>query len=203
MRSRRRLDVPVLPPEISLFPDNLFAEPATVKAGGRYWWVLHSKPRQEKSIARALVSDAIPFYLPLVAQRKKTRDRVICSQIPLFPGYVFLFGTREERTISLATNRIAKVLEVAKQEELWRDLTQVHRLIDTGVPIRPEGRLVVGTPIEITSGPLAGLKGTILKDGSRRRFLVQVDFLHQGASVLLDDFYLTPIGIAPQTSCPR
>src|SRR5262249_8783868 len=135
MRSRRRLDVPVLPPEISLFPDNLFAEPAAVKAGSRCWWVLHSKPRQEKSIARALVSDAIPFYLPLVTQRKQTRDRVICSQIPLFPGYVFLFGTREERTISLTTNRIAKVLEVAKQEELWRDLTQVQRLIDSGVPI--------------------------------------------------------------------
>jgi transcriptional antiterminator RfaH len=195
--------VPVLPPEINLFPDNLLAEPAAMKVGDRCWWVLHTKPRQEKSIARRLVTDALPFYLPLVAQRKKTRDRVICSQIPLFPGYVFLFGTRIERTHSLTTNRIANILKVAQQEDMWRDLTQVQRLIDTGAPIRPEGRLVAGTPVEITSGPLAGLKGTILKDGSRRRFLVQVDFLHQGASVLLDDFYLTPIGVAPQTSSTR
>jgi transcriptional antiterminator RfaH len=171
-----------------------------MKAGNRCWWVLHTKPRQEKSIARRLVSDCIPFYLPLVAHRKKTRDRVICSQMPLFPGYVFLFGSGEERTFSLTTDRIANVLEVRNQEDLWRDLTQLKRLIDSGAPIRQEGRLVVGTPVEITSGPLAGLKGSIIKEGSRRRFLVEVDFLHQGASVLLDDFYLTPIGIAPQTS---
>jgi hypothetical protein len=103
----------------------------------------------------------------------------------------------------LTTNRIAKILEVPKQEDLRRDLTPVQRLIDTGAPIRPEARLVAGTPVEITSGPLAGLKGTIVKDGSRRRFLAQVDFLHQGTSVLLDEFYLTLIGVAPQTSCPR
>ena len=192
--------MPVLPPEINLFPDNLLAEPAVMKAGDRCWWVLHTKPRQEKSIARRLVTDTIPFYLPLVARRTKTRDRLICSQVPLFPGYVFLFGTREERTNSLTTNRIANVLEVVKQEDLWRDLTQVKRLIDSGAPIRAEGRLVPGTSVEISSGPLAGLKGTILKDGSRRRFIVQVDFLQQGASVLLDDFYLTPIGVAPQKS---
>jgi transcriptional antiterminator RfaH len=193
------VDVPVLPLETSVLPDDLFTDPKWRAAGDRAWWVLHTKPRQEKSIARQLVSESTSFYLPLISRRTKMRDRVICSHVPLFPGYVFLFGTHDDRTASFTGNRVARTIEVLGQAELWRDLMQVKQLIDTGAPIRPEGRLTAGTPIEITSGPLAGLKGTILKEATRRRFVVQVDFLHQGASVLLDDFYLTPIGTAPET----
>lgn len=192
--------MPVLPLETSLYPEDLFAESQSPQATDRVWWVLHTKPRQEKSIVRQLHKGAIPFYLPLVARRSMIRGRVLCSHVPLFPGYVFLLGTRDERTASLTTGRVASVLEVAGQLELWRDLTQVKLLIDTGAPIRPEGRLVAGTPVEITSGPLAGLKGTILSEASRRRFFVQVDFLQQGASVLLDDFYLTPVARTPEAA---
>jgi transcriptional antiterminator RfaH len=193
------MDVPVLPQETSVLPDDLFTDPKWREPGDRVWWVLHTKPRQEKSIARQLVTESTAFYLPLISRRTKMRDRVICSHVPLFPGYVFLFGNREERTESLTGNRVARTIDVPGQAELWRDLAQVKHLIDTGAPIRPEGRLTAGTPIEITSGPLTGLKGTILKEATRRRFVVQVDFLHQGASVLLDDFYLTPIGTAPDS----
>src|SRR5262249_28064143 len=156
-------------------PADLFAATASYRPGTRVWWALHAKPRQEKSVARQLHKAAVPFFLPLIARRSVSGGRVVTAHVPLFPGYIFLFGDRDERTTALATGRVIRVLDVAQQQALWRDLSQVKRLIDTGAAIRPEGRLTAGTHVEISSGPLAGLQGTILHEVARRRFVVQVD----------------------------
>jgi transcription antitermination factor NusG len=195
--------VPILPLESSVFPTQLFTIPSPLPPGERRWRVLHTKPRQEKSIARQLLKQSIPFFLPLAERRSVMRGRVVCSYVPLFPSYLFLFGNREERVAALTTGRIVQSLEVANQEEMWRDLAQVKRLLDSGAAVRPEGRLVPGTSVEISSGPLAGLRGVILTESTKKRFVVQVDFLQQGASVLLDDFYLTPVPAGVETSNDR
>jgi transcription antitermination factor NusG len=135
----------------------------------------------------------VPFYLPLIRRRLLMRGRKMTSHVPLFPGYFFLLGTREERLQALATKRVVNTLIVADQQALWHDLRQVRSLIATGAPITPEDRLAPGVLVEIRSGPLAGLRGTILRTASGRRFVVQVDFIQRGASVLLDDVHLTAV----------
>ncbi len=185
--------MPLLPPEPNLYPADLFTGAgAETPEPGRVWWVLHTKPRQEKSIARQLLQARVPFYLPVIARRCLVRNRVLQSYVPLFAGYVFLLADRTERVTALATNRVVRTLEVFDQQGLWQDLSQVFRLIASGAPIMPEARLVPGATVVIRSGPLAGLKGKILRTASGQRFVVQVDFIQQGASVLLDDFRLAP-----------
>ena len=184
--------MPVLPPEPNAFPDELFAA-ATDVAADRCWWVLHTRARQEKSLARHLYQARVPFYLPLIGKRGLTRGRVFTSFVPLFPGYVFLLGRREERLVALSTNRVVHSLEVADQGKLWHDLSQVWRLIESGAPITPEDHLEPGVFVEIQHGALAGLKGRIIRAASGRRFVVEVDFIHRGASVMLDDYNLLPI----------
>jgi transcriptional antiterminator RfaH len=173
------------------------AEAAPPEASGRSWWVLHTKPRQEKSLARQLRKGGVPFYLPVVARRCLVGSRVRHSHVPLFSGYVFLLGDRDERVTALSTGRVVRALDVPDQQGLWRDLRQISRLIAAGVPITPEQRLTPGALVEIRTGPLAGLTGTILRTASGRRFVVRVDFIQQGASVLLDDFHLAPLDAAP------
>jgi transcriptional antiterminator RfaH len=172
------------------YPQDLFTEPVAEAVEGRLWRVLHTKPRQEKSLARQLFRARVPFYLPLSKRRCLVRGRTLHSYVPLFPGYVFLQADRDERVAALATQRVVRCLEVPDQEGLWRDLSQVERLLASGLPVTPEGRLIPGTPVEITGGPLAGLQGIIVREASGGRFIVQVDFIQQGASVLLDDFFL-------------
>ncbi len=185
--------MPFLPPEPNSFPLNLFAEDNAVLRAERRWWVLHTKPRQEKSLARQLLQAQVPFYLPLIERRSLIRGRIQHSHVPLFGGYLFLLGQRDERVTALATKRVVHTLEVSDQRTLWDDLTQVHRLINTGAPITPEERLEPGAFVEITRGSLAGLKGRIVRAATGRRFVVQVNFIHRGASVLIDDFSLIAI----------
>jgi hypothetical protein len=47
--------------------------------------------------------------------------------------------------------------------------------------------------VEIKHGPLKGLSGTILSSVSGKRFVVVVNFLRQGASVMLDDAMLAKV----------
>src|SRR5216683_723888 len=122
--------MPLLPPEPNVFPDALFTDDSTKHAeSDRVWWVLHTKPRQEKSLARQLLEVRIPFYLPTIAQRCMVRNRVLHSHVPLFAGYVFLLADRTERVTALATGRIVRTLEVFDQPAIWHDLSQIHRLI--------------------------------------------------------------------------
>jgi len=185
--------MPVLAAEPNCFPPALF-DPATpdVRAG-RSWWVLHTKPRQEKSLARRLTAGRVPFYLPTVARRNRIRNRVFCAHVPLFPGYLFLLADAAERQRGLETRCVVRTLPVPDQERLWHDLGQVERLIASGAPIDPETNLAPGALVEIRTGPLAGLKGKILREASGNRFVVQVDFIQRGASVLLSDYSLAAI----------
>ena len=185
--------MPVLQSEQSVYPDFLFQnteehDTAELVGEERRWHVMHTRPRQEKCLARQLLDGQVPFYLPLVSRRFRIRGRTVTSHVPLFAGYVFVLADELERLTALATRRIVQPLVVKDQDGLWRDLRRIEQLIASGAPITPEDRLGPGAKVRIRSGPLAGLEGTILRTSSGRRLVVQVNFIQRGASVLLDDF---------------
>src|SRR5882672_823312 len=90
----------------------------------RQWYVLHTKPRQEKSLADELARTSIEHFLPLVRYRRTYGGRIRHVQIPLFPGYLFLFGDSPDRQAALRTNRVANVLDVPDQQRFQNDLGQ-------------------------------------------------------------------------------
>src|SRR5271165_5025522 len=165
--------MPLLPLEPFLFPDALFGEPAAAPEPGQ-WWVLHTRPRAEKALARRFLTRELPFFLPLYKRVWRSRGRTLTSHVPLFPGYVFLHGDGPQRLVALETNLVAQVLPVPDQAELHADLTRVHGLMVSGSPLAPEQRPAPGTPVRIISGSFAGMEGTVLRDGGKLRLLVEV-----------------------------
>jgi transcriptional antiterminator RfaH len=187
--------MPILPVEPMCFPEQLFEEHRADLAE-RFWWVLHTRPRQEKSLSRHLREHRVPFYLPLIRNRLLVRGVPTYSHLPLFDGYVFLLATESERVIALSSRRVVRSLRVVDQEQLREDLFQVHCLLSAGRPVTAEQELLPGTIVTIRNGPLTGLRGTILRTASGNRFVVRVDFIQRGASVLLDgrDLVAPPAG---------
>ena len=184
--------MPILTAEPSVYPEALLEELSDVPSERR-WWALSTKSRQEKAVARKLFGYEVPFYLPLVKKWSVCRGRRIASHIPLFTGYVFLFGTEDERLCSLTTNRISRILVVDDQARLRKELQQLRRLIASGEPLTVESRLVPGNRVRVRRGPLAGLEGTVIARRGHTCLLVRVDFLQQGASVEIEDYFLEPI----------
>ena len=184
--------MPILGEEPSLYPETLLDEVAS-QPSERRWWALYTKARQEKSLARELLKYCIPFYLPLVNKTSVSRGRKRTSLAPLFGGYVFLYGSEEERVRTLATNRISRVLQVEDPDQLVFDLRQLRQLIVAGAPLTVESRFGPGQRVRVRQGAFAGLEGAVLKRRGETRLLVSINFLQQGASVEIDDFLLDPL----------
>ena len=156
--------------------------------------MLYTRPRQEKSLARDLLSREIPFYLPLVPRRLLIRGRPVFSHVPLFSGYVFVHGSHEDRLRSLMTNRVAQVFSVDDGDRLRCDLQNIQLLIESGAPLTVESRLEANQPVRVRAGAMAGLEGIVLRRKNETRLLVWVKLLQQGVSLEIDDFLLEPIG---------
>jgi transcriptional antiterminator RfaH len=115
--------------------------------------------------------------------------RKIASLIPLFPGYLFLLGEDRHRVEAMKGNHLVSVLDVADQAGLERDLSQIHRMLSSGLPVASDPTHPVGARIRITCGPLEGLVGTVVRrQGQGHRFVAVVAFLNRGASVELKDW---------------
>jgi transcriptional antiterminator RfaH len=184
--------MPLLPLEPFVFPDCLLTAPAQDLEQAAPWWVLHTRPRAEKALARRLLRRENPFFLPLCKHQWRNRGRTHCSYVPLFPGYVFLRGSNHTVFQTLETNLVARILTVADQEQLQDDLARVYHVIATGAPLAPEERLQPGDLVEITNGPLAGLEGKVLRRGRQFNFIIEVQFLQRGVSVEIESWMIQP-----------
>lgn len=153
------------------------------------WWVAHTKPRNEKSLAGELVQSGIVHYLPLQPRqtRGRTSRRVYKSVVPIFPGYLFFNATEEERLRALKTNRIVTVIDVPRQESLVRELREIYKAISTGVGLRWHPEIKVGDWARVTSGPLMGVEGIVLQRSGRVRLVLNVVMLGQSVSVEVSD----------------
>jgi transcriptional antiterminator RfaH len=185
--------MPLLPPEPFVFPDDLLLQSGVCSDDEVRWWVLHTRPRAEKALARQILTRAIPFFLPLHQRQWRNRGRLFSSYLPLFPGYLFVHGSADAPQTALQTNQVARVIPVPDQTRFFADLQRVYQLMQSGLPLTPEERLEPGTLVEITSGPFAGMEGTILRRGTKLRFLVEVKFLKTGVSVEMDGCMFQPV----------
>ena len=180
---------------VSIWPSDLLAGGAE-RLGAeaeRAWWLVYTRSRQEKAIAERIAPQGVPFYLPLVKRSSLTRGRTRIAHVPLFVGYLFLYGTHEERELALKTNRVSTIQQVKDGTGLRRDLARIADLIGRDAPLTPEARLERGEWVRVKSGPFMGTEGTVLKRRGKTRLLIAVDYLQQGASMEIDDFLLEPL----------
>lgn len=181
----------MLAPERNQFPDGLFDAD---RADGRRWWLAHTRPRQEKALARHLAARELSFYLPCRAYRRRAGRRVLTTQLPVFPGYLFVRVAEADRPAALAATAVARLIAVADQARLWADLAQVRRVLDLGLPVTLVDRLPPGTRVAVRTGPLAGATGVVVREASRRTFVIRVDLIGRGVAVVVDAEMLGKLG---------
>jgi len=184
--------MPILPSEPDLFPAQLLEANDSHAQGP--WWAMYTMARREKELMRRLRALGIPFYGPMVAKRTRSpAGRSRTSYVPLFASYVFVCGDELQRHQALATNCVSRCLSVPNSEQLVHDLRQIRRLIDLDAPLTIEARIETGQRVRVRSGSMSGLEGTVIKRRGKDWLVVAVEFLQQGASVMLEDFQVEPL----------
>ncbi len=137
-------------------------------------------------MATDLDRQGIDHFLPLVCVRRKSHGRITESQLPLFPCYLFLNGGDEARYATLMTHRAANVLEVADQQRLNHELRHIWQIIASKQPVDLFPAIRQGRQCRVTSGPLAGIEGVVLRRRGMCRVCVGVEALGQSAELEID-----------------
>lgn len=150
------------------------------------WWVLHARARAEKTIAEALEKSGIDHYLPLVPVVHRYGRRRVTNHVPLFPGYLFLWGEPEECLVAQKTNRVANLLPVAAQKQMQKDLEQVYRVVASGAPVDLYPALRPGKACRIIRGSLMGVEGVVIRRRNVSRVYIAATFIGQSAVVEVD-----------------
>lgn len=184
--------MPILGHQNDMFPEDLLWANDSVE--GNRWWALYTLSRREKDLMRRLQQMEIAHYGPLIRRRHRSPSgRWRTSYLPLFPSYVFLCGTEDDRQQAMTTNCVSRCVEVAETELLVTDLRQIHQLISLDAPLSPESRIEPGMRVRVRGGALDGLEGQVVRRHGGDRLVVEVRFLQQGASVELKDFQVERI----------
>ena len=182
--------MPILGKETDIFPPELLDRSDWDQ--GR-WWVLHTLPRREKDLARRLEKCGVSFFSPTIAREQRSpAGRLRTTFALLFPSYVFIYGSEQDRATAVTTNCVANCLHVPNQPQLITDLRQIRQVITAGVDLTPEGQLEAGDVVRVKSGPMLGVIGTVVERRGNKRLLVHINFIQQGASVEIHDIDLEP-----------
>lgn len=186
--------MPILGKEDDIFPSDLLDDETILADPERKWWCIYTLSRREKDLMRKLVSLKIPHYGPMIPKRYRSPNgRLRTSYIPLFPNYVFMLGTDEDRYEAMTTNCISKCNPVSEPEQLLLDLRQIYQVVDAGVALTPESRLEPGNQVRVRTGPFAGYEGSVIRREGKTRLLLSIHFLEQGVSMEMDEGLLEPI----------
>ena len=187
--------MPILGNQDDLWPvDLLISSSEDTDENSRSWYCVYTLSRREKDLMRKLKALDIAYYGPVIPKRYRSPNgRLRTSYIPLFPNYVFLWANEKERHSAFTSNCISKCTKVTDPESFQRELQQIYRVINAGVPLTPESRLEAGDRIRVKSGPFMGYEGNVIRREGKTKLLLSIQFLEQGVSMEIDEGLLEVI----------
>ena len=157
------------------------------------WHVLHTKPRQEKAVARTLDAAGIDHYLPLLRRAAYYGRRKCLVDEPLFASYIFLRGTKEQAYFANTTKRIVNIIPVIEQARFEFELTQIRLALTGDAELSPYRYLEVGHRVRVRTGPFKNIEGLIESWAKADRLILQINTLGRAASLEIDASLLDPL----------
>jgi transcription antitermination factor NusG len=158
---------------------------ATVIDASPLWFALRTRARHEKKVRDNLARGNVEAFLPLCERWSRWKDRTKLVEFPLFPGYCFARFTIAERWRIANINGVAEVLSVNGRPEPipHAEIDAVRRLIMSRFRFDPHPFLEEGMEVEIIRGPLAGVRGKLLRKDRSARVVLAVTLIRQAVVV--------------------
>ena len=149
------------------------------------WYVLRTRSRHEKVVRDQLVERSIEAFLPLYERWSRWKDRRKKIAFPLFPGYCFARFSLTERLRVLNVVGVAQLIGFQGRAEPVPDaeIEAIQRLTATTLQYDPHPFLAEGMEVEVVRGPLAGVRGKLLRKDRVAKLVLAVTLIRQAAVV--------------------
>jgi transcription antitermination factor NusG len=159
------------------------------------WFAIRTRAKHEKVAATILANKGFEQYLPVYRRRRRWSDRIVESDQPLFPGYLFCRFDPKKRLPILTTPNVVSIIGFASAPAPVPDseIEAVQAILRSGLATEPCPFLREGQPIRVRRGALEGLEGILIKKKSEWRMVVSVTMLHRSLSVEIDREWITTL----------
>ena len=159
------------------------------------WYALRVRTKCEKVVAGGLTQRSIVHFLPLYQTRTQWSDRVKTNSLPLFPGYVFAKLDSQQLHRVFAVPAFMHVVGRGNVPEPidQDDIDGVKRLAAEGTRIGPWPFCSAGQLVEVTRGPLAGLRGVFLRAKGQDRLIVSLPILQRSVATEIESYNVQPV----------
>ena len=155
------------------------------------WYAFRTRFRRERTVASRLAALGFECYVPIATRVRHYPSGRRVVRVPLLAGYVF---------VRLTANDYTAVLSDADVYEIVSFRGEVGRVTDAEIAflklvmggaagseeefeVELRERIVVGTPVVISGGTLAGTRGRVTGRRGRHNFEVELKTL--GVSLVL------------------
>ena len=153
------------------------------------WYVFYTRPNAEKVVYNELKKRDFNAFLPLVKTLRvwKNRQKKYILRV-LFRSYVFVC-TRESEIYNITRVRgIVRCVRCGDRFSIVpeKDISAIEQMLATGQQIYAEHDFAEGEHVRVTSGPLAGCVGLLIKRKGKHRFGIVFDDIKQCACIDID-----------------
>ena len=153
-----------------------------------HWYLIYTKPRQEKCALQNLEQQGYQCYLPLLPREKLRQGALALSEEPLFSRYLYIKLAQDIMAKSWSPIRSTKGVsrlvrfgaEPAKIDDALVDLLKAHEASALG---EPERLYKVGERVQLTQGPFAGIEGVYQMADGDRRVMVLIELMSKNVKV--------------------
>ncbi len=161
----------------------------------RYWLAVYTKPRHEKVADQNLQEKGIESYLPLVKRTRLWKDRKKKVWMPLFKSYLFVRIPLNETLYVLQTYGVHHIVRFNDSYGIVPEhqIEAIRQILEGGFVPENDDYYEVGEEVEISYGPLQGIRGIISTKRSETRFILKVDGINQAISVMIDSNWLVKV----------
>lgn len=153
------------------------------------WYVLYTKPNQEKKAKEQLDKIEIENYLAVVTKTRRWSDRLKKVDEVLIKSYIFIKGDEKTRLTALELPSIVRCLYDRGRPAIVPDwqIQNLKNFLNRVGTAFVHNNSIVGRKVVIKEGPFAGIIGTIQKTLNGNLLSVSLDFINRSVTTIIPD----------------
>jgi len=169
------------------------------------WYAAHTCANHEKRVAEQLARRCVEHLLPLYPSWRRWKDRRVCLQLPLFPGYIFVRLALRDRMLVLQAPSVVRLIGFGATPApvSENEIASLQRALGEGARLQPHPYLTLGQRVRITTGSLAGYEGILIRRKGNLRVVLSIDLIQRSVVLDTDAHSIAPVRGATHSQVSR
>lgn len=164
-----------------------------------HWYLIHTKPRQEKCALENLQRQGYHCFLPLLLCEKLRQGVLGMAHEPLFPRYLFIRLGHGDTAQSWApirsTKGVSRLVSFGEQAAKVPDaLVETLLASQASAHAVPQRLFQPGDRVRLTQAPFAGIEGIYEMADGDRRVMVLIELLAKQVRLQVSPAGLRKVG---------